>query len=71
MPTVDVPADMAPQWLVSHECVKLKNVLSENAHMTIFKGTMTAKDEMSTKTLSVAAKTVKGETAEGGGTIMK
>ena len=50
--------------MVSCECVKLKNVLSENAHMTIFKGTMAAEDDMSTKAQSVAAKTIKGRTAE-------
>ena len=50
--------------MVSCECVKLKNVLSENAHMTIFKGTMAAEDEMSTKAQSVAAKTIKGRTTE-------
>ena len=71
MPTVDVSADIGPQWVVYHECVKLKNVLSENVHMTIFKGAMTAKDEVGSKTLSVAAKTIKGGTAEGVGTTMK
>ena len=65
MPTVDISANVGPQWVVPHECVKLKNVLSENAHMTIFKGTMTVKEEVGSKTVSVAAKTIKGGTVEG------
>lgn len=50
--------------MVSCESVQLKNVLSESAHMTIFKGTMEAEDKMSTKAQSVVAKTIKGRTAE-------
>lgn len=60
MPTVRVSVDVGPQWLVSCERVKLKNVLSENAHMAIFKGAMTAEDGTNSRTQSVAAKTIKG-----------
>ena len=60
MPTVKFPTDIGQQWLIPHEIMKLKNVLSENAHITIFKGTMTVGDEHNSRTQSVAAKTIKG-----------
>lgn len=67
VPTVRVSVDVGPQWLVSHERVKLKNVLSENAHVTIFKGAMTAENGMNSRTQSVTAKTIKGRNCRGEG----